>query len=79
VVAHSPKLRCTVTTPISRPPIRRRRARRARELPHVLHRINESDAEASMEFVYDDTRPLVALLLLILAAPIGWLVARRLR
>jgi hypothetical protein len=32
-----------------------------------------------MEFVYDDTRPLVALLLLILAAPIGWLVARRLR
>lgn len=30
-----------------------------------------------MEFVYDDTWPLVGLLLLIPAAPIGWLVAGR--
>jgi hypothetical protein len=32
-----------------------------------------------MEFVYDDTWPLVALLLVIPAALIGWLVARRVR
>jgi hypothetical protein len=32
-----------------------------------------------MEFVYDDTWPLVGLLLLIPAALVGWLVARRIR
>lgn len=34
---------------------------------------------AAMEFVYDDTWPLVGLLLLLPGIPIGWLVARRIR
>jgi hypothetical protein len=36
-----------------------------------------ADCGALMEFLYDDTWPLVPLLLLIPSAPIGWFVARR--
>jgi len=38
-----------------------------------------ADCGPLMEFLYDDTYPLVPLLLLIPAAPIGWFVARRIR